>query len=498
MCFNKNLPLKELKPIHVLLFVLGVFLVLSPIVAFIPKNGWDLGFANVHFLTQNDFFKPVKQEKKDISKIVAKIDTSNIEALALVKHKNGSNGTMGAPDGGVLSTEAATKILFSEQGQANLERFFEKLKHVANNKSKIHILHYGDSQIEGDRMTAYIRQRMQNQFGGNGPGLIPAMNVYNTITFKQTYSENFKRYTCFGGPKLKNKKYGVMASSARFTAELDSVTLNNETAEKEAWIEIEPGKSAYSRAKQFSMLRMFYTNCVKPCGIKVFQNGTLIHEDSLVNDSKAHTFELSFATTPGKLRFQFNSIVSPTINGFSLEGDFGVQVSNIGMRGSSGTIFGSIDHAMLSKQYNELNAELFIMQFGGNAVPAFKDSSSVRNFARYFRGQLNTIKKIRPSATIIVIGPSDMSKLDNGIFITYPLLPYCVEQMKKVALETGSCYWDLFGAMGGLNSMPAWVEQGLAGKDYIHFSNKGASIASQLFFDAFAAEYAKWDGGKTN
>jgi hypothetical protein len=49
--------------------------------------------------------------------------------------------------------------------------------------------------------------------------------------------------------------------------------------------------------------------------------------------------------------------------------------------------------------------------------------------------------------------------------------------------------------MGGLNSMPSWVEQGLAGKDYIHFSNKGASIASQLFFDAFAAEFAKWQQG---
>ena len=28
--------------------------------------------------------------------------------------------------------------------------------------------------------------------------------------------------------------------------------------------------------------------------------------------------------------------------------------------------------------------------------------------------------------------------------------------------------------------------------DYIHFSNRGASIASQLFYDAFSSEYAKW------
>lgn len=88
-----------------------------------------------------------------------------------------------------------------------------------------------------------------------------------------------------------------------------------------------------------------------------------------------------------------------------------------------------------------------------------------------------------------------MSKLKDGVFQTYPLLPYCVSLLKKVVVETGSGYWDLYAAMGGTNSMPSWVDKGYAGKDYVHFSNRGASIASQLFFDAFAAEYAKWKKG---
>lgn len=450
---------------------------------------------NLRFLTKNEFLHPAKQEKKDISKLVAKVDTTSIDIDPLLKHQNGSDGNMGAPSGGALSAESATEINLSEIGRDNLHRFFEKLQNVAADKKKIHILHYGDSQIEGDRMTAYIRQRIQNQFGGNGPGLIPAMNVYATMTFKQTYSPNFTRYTCFGGTKLKNRRYGAMGSAARFTPEMDSAGLANETSIKEAWIEIEPGKASYSRAREYNNVKMFYNSCVKPCGLKVYQNGNLIHEDSLDTDGKSHTVELTFPSTPGKLKYVFSAAVSPTITGFSLEGDYGVQVSNIGMRGSSGTIYGSMDQALLSKQYGELNTELIIMQFGGNSVPFFKDSSSVRAYTSYFKGQLNTIKKLRPSAAILVIGPSDMSKLDNGVFVSYPLLPYCVAQMKKVTMDVGAGYWDLFSAMGGMNSMPSWVEQGLAGKDYIHFSNKGASIASQLFFDAFAAEFAKWQQG---
>lgn len=103
-----------------------------------------------------------------------------------------------------------------------------------------------------------------------------------------------------------------------------------------------------------------------------------------------------------------------------------------------------------------------------------------------------TIRKLRPSAAIIVIGPSDMSTFQDGAYVTYNYLPACVQAMRKAALEVGAGYYDLYAAMGGQNSMPSWVERGLAGDDYIHFSNRGASIASQLFYDAFAAEYAKW------
>ena len=501
--------MRELKTYHVLLFILAVMLVLAPVVYFAPEEGYDLGVTKIHFLSKEEFFHPKKQVKKDISKIVSMVDTSNLEIAIdetitsdpiklpvnkkLVKHKVKSKGNLGAPKGGELSDESTTNLHLSESAKANLHRFFEKMDKVAAEKSKLHILHYGDSQIEGDRMTSYIRQRIQNQFGGNGPGLIPAMNVYQTMSFKQNYSSNFVRYTCFGGFKLKNRRYGAMGSAARFTAEeYDSTDIANTNTIKEAWIEVEPSYSAQSRARTYNNVKMFYTSCVKPCAVKVYQNGKLIHEDSLVKDGKYHVLPLSFTSSAGKLKYVFSSALSPTICGFSLEGDYGVQVDNIGMRGCSGTFFGYLDHNVVSRMYNDLNSELILLQFGGNSVPYFKDSSSVRRYASQFQSQIRMVKKLHPSAAIIVIGPSDMSKFSGGIYESYRLLPYCVSQMRKVSSNEGAGYWDLFSAMGGLNSMPSWVESGLAGKDYIHFSNRGASIASQLFYDAFEAEFAKW------
>jgi hypothetical protein len=482
---------KQLQPFHVLIYLAGILVLLTGISFLVKGDKIDLFGMDVRFLSFNEALTPPKPvEKKNITNIV-QVDTLDIEGASAdttIKNTFESDGKMGAPAGGTLSAEAATTIQYNEKGQEALYTFFQKLDAAAKGK-KVRILHYGDSQIEGDRMTSYIRQRLQTQFGGFGPGTIPAKNEYNTITFKQTCSPNFIRYTAFGGASLKSRKYGSMNTAARFTPEMDSAQMAASTTIKEAFIEIEPTKTAYSRARSYNNAKMFYTSCFKPCKIKVYSGTTLVHEDSLENDGKYHVLSLEFPSTPSKLRYEFSASVSPTIIGFSLESDYG---DNIGMRGSSGTFFGKIDHNMASKMYADLNVEMVIMQFGGNGVPYMSDSSSVRRYAKQFKGQLYTIKKLRPSASILVIGPSDMSMQSIAGRVTYKMLPFLVQEMTKVSKEVGACYWDLFSAMGGENSMPSWVEKGLAGNDYIHFTNRGASIASQLFFDALAAEYVKW------
>ena len=487
--------MKEIKPFKVVLYIFSVMVLLGPVAYFAPEDGWKIDAFKFKFLTQNEIYHPKKQEKTDISDIIAAVDTTMLdEPIDPIQHKNGSNGDYGAPSGGEIFEIASTELIMNDAGKKNLDAFFEILSSVASEKKKISILHYGDSQIEGDRMTGHIRQMIQNQFGGNGPGLIPATNVYSTVTFHQTFSENFQRYTCFGGNKLKVPNYGAMASVARFTKEYDvDSTFNLDTLKAQTgWIEFGPSNSAYARAQSYNNVKMTYNSCVAPTKLKVYQNGAVIHEENLIQDGAQHTFKLSFPSTPGKLKYEFTGKISPNICAFSLEGDYGVQVSNIAMRGSSGTVFGHIRHSTLAPMYNELNTKMIIMQFGGNSVPFFKDSSSVRNFASYFKGQLNTVKKLNPGAMIIVIGPSDMSELKDGIYSTYKFLPYCVEKMKDATTAVGGAYWNMYAAMGGKNAMPSWVDKGLAGKDYIHFSNGGAKVVSKLFYSAFIAEYAKW------
>jgi hypothetical protein len=483
------LRMKETKIYQVLIFLFGVAILLGALTIVVPQKGWDLGLFKIRFMAKEEVLTPKKQEKKDITSIIEGVNTAVVEEIKPVKHKVTSEGNVGAPGKINYEINNASEVEKTAGSKKYTEQFFQKLKDLSGSKKKIHVLHFGDSQIEGDRMTGFIRQRMQEQFGGTGPGMIPAVNVYPTLAFQQSYSQNFVRYTCFGGPKLSNRKYGIFNSAARFTPQVPDSTMTEET---EAWIEIRPGNGAYNRAKIYNNVKMFYNSCVEPCKVKVYQGGTLIHEEDLLTDGDSHTLKLSFKSTPNSLRFVFTSKLSPNINGFSLEGDYGLQVDNIGMRGSSGTFFGAINQNSFANMMNELNVEMVIMQFGGNSMPAMKDSSDVREYARYFQGQLGTLRILKPNLAIMVIGPSDMSKLNNGVYETYPLLPYCVKQMKKASLAMNAGFWDLYDAMGGMNSMPAWVEKDLGRPDHIHFSIKGASVASQLFYDAFMSEYLKF------
>lgn len=482
--------MKEYRPINVLFFLLFTCLLLIPVVIFAPKDGYTIFGFNVRFLTWEKLINPVIQEHKNLS-FLSSVNVNDIEDQEFLNTKDSLSSSLGMPSKkGVLAVSSQTQIHMNSESKRTLFQFFKEISNATKKRNKINVCHYGDSQIEGDRMTAFIRQRLQTQFGGAGPGLIPVINVYNTISFRHNYSSNFKRKIIFGKEKLHSNKYGIMLSSAVF--ELDSNKTSN-GAPTEAWIEISPSNIAYSRCRAYNNLSVYYNSCNSECIVEVYDKGVLVHKDSLVSDGSPHVFKTRFPTTPQLMKIVFKSIKSPVFNGISLEGDLGVQVTNIAMRGSSGTSFRSIDFQSMSFMHSALNTKLILMQFGGNSIPYFKDSSSVRSYAISFRNQIKYVQKCAPNAAIIVIGPSDMSQYQEGIYSTYPFIPYCIKQMKKQSLSVGASFWDLYYAMGGKNAMFAWVNNGLAGKDYVHFTPKGSNLASQLFYDALISAYKQWE-----
>ncbi len=386
------------------------------------------------------------------------------------------------PDFSDIDTSKIQRLYFPR----NAKEFINQLKN--NLKSpKCRIIHYGDSQIEGDRMSAYIRNRLQGYYGGSGPGFIPIVQAYQQISANVTPSNNWKRYAAFDPThrRFSHKKYGAYTSISRFTKvfdfEKDSTSLENLPITK-ATIDIGVSQRSYALLRNVTSVGLHYGNVKSPTSIQVFNDGVLIKSDSLIMDGNYHKYNINLSVAPTNLKIEMEAKISPDFYGLTLDGDRGISLDNVAMRGASGTVFANMDAENFAQMYQQLQPKVLIFQFGGNTVPYLKDSSSVRNYAANLQNHLNWTRSKANNPSVLFIGPSDMTTTDNGELVTYKLLPYLNKVLKESCYENNIAYWSMFDAMGGKNSMKHWVDEKLAAKDYTHFSPSGTKVVSELFF----------------
>ena len=69
----------------------------------------------------------------------------------------------------------------SNEGIGPLDNFFSALKLDAP-KKVVRIAHYGDSQIEGDRISSNLRTKFIHEFGGEGVGFIPFEDIAECVS----------------------------------------------------------------------------------------------------------------------------------------------------------------------------------------------------------------------------------------------------------------------------------------------------------------------------
>lgn len=349
------------------------------------------------------------------------------------------------------------------------------------------ILHYGDSQLEGDRISGYLRQRLQAIFGGSGPGFIPIKQVYEQMAAHVTVSDNWERLAAFDPTQepVSDKNYGLYASLSRFTGRATMTSdssANDGAAAESTFIRINPSYRSYPALRRFNTIGLHYGNADAPVKVTVSSGDSVVNETLLIADGMYHCLEIRTGGTPEELRFIFEGVPSPDFYGLTLDGGKGISLDNIAMRGASGTVFSRLNPAGFKAMAGRLNPQILIFQYGGNTVPYMNDSTAIDDYTRYLAGNIRWVKRQIPDAMILFIGPGDMSTMVNGNMVTYPLLPYLDVKLREICSNNGWAYWSMFRAMGGENAMPAWVDQGLAATDYTHFSPKGSRLIAELFF----------------
>ena len=377
-----------------------------------------------------------------------------------------------------FAEKSSARIYFPNNDFHMMDKLFVSLQNCGRGPV-VHILHYGDSQIESDRITGFIREQFQKKFGGYGPGTCPAIQPIRSYTVVQGFSDSLPRYIADGTmrQKLPDDHYGVLAQMAKLKG---SVTLSFETCNN---------SKVYNRAKKFSQVRLLVGNTGENFTAKLRWG----KQDS-VQVLQAATPE--FSTITWKLDTMVTKVkldLSGTaeLYGVAMDGNSGVAMDNIPLRGSSGTFFTRISSHLLSAAMRELNVKLILLEFGGNYTPHIYSLDRVEKYKQMIASQIRYLRNLHPGAMIILIGPADMSQKINGELQTYPFLEENIEGMKQAALENGAAFWDMYQVMGGRNSMIKWVEHvpAWAASDYIHFTPTGAGRIADMFVQSFMNYY---------
>ena len=307
----------------------------------------------------------------------------------------------------------------------------------------VRVLHYGDSQIEEDRMSQQIREKLQALYGGQGCGLMPLAQTIPNKTVHQQLRMNGRfvqpaqgprRYLVYG-PKRDQREDGMYGVMGQVTMMNDSLVKGSEEVTAVCTPLIPTAQ--YTRWKVFADTSIHYTFA----GDTVFLSG------------------------------------HGAVYGLSQESDKGVIVDNIPMRGCLGLVFSKMDGTQLSSFYRDQHVKLIIMQFGGNAIPFNENPGTISGIVKGLREQVQYVQSCAPEASILFIGPSDMLTQEEGEWISYPMVSYMDRLLRKMALEENIAYFSLFRWMGGAGSMKRWQEIGLAGSDGVHFTRAGARKA---------------------
>ena len=469
-----------MKVYKILLFILCVNLLLMLLCIFFPEKGVPFGERRLFFPTLEEIMYKEKH-------LTAKEKLEIIEAglrMQFVMDSTAKVEQMAFNDSLRFYTNFfnnhPARIYLPDDDYSFFGPLFYSLNNCIKNNELIHILHYGDSQIEADRITGFIRQKFQEQFGGKGPGLIPAIQPIPSSSVEQAASENMERFTIAGNlvNEAGHNRYGILGQTVAINGG-GTITVATRNL-----------KSTFENAKDFSKVRVFVSRNSQNFSASL-QTGNNDPVTRTLPDEKSipSTLYWEFKTPIRKFELYFSG--NAEISAIALDGNAGVTVDNIPLRGSSGTFFTSIDVNTFLPILKELNVRLIILQFGGNRMPSLKSTKAIDEYTKSIAKQINHLYDIYPAAKILFIGPSDMSTMQDGRLKTYPYLIEAVQGIKETVLENGAAFWNMFEVMGGENSMIEWVKNNpaWAASDYIHFTERGAAKIAEMFCESLMIYY---------
>lgn len=329
------------------------------------------------------------------------------------------------------------------------------------------ILHYGDSPVTADSITADARSLFQEHYGDAGHGFVLIA----------------KPWAWYGhrGVDVQGKGWHVAPATQARARDgfhgLGGVSFDGET-----------GASSHIVLKE-DHARMEIQFLRQPAGgiLAVESEGQGIASIDTDGPDQEPGFQ-TVPLPPGAHEINLSVQRGPVrLFGASFERDSpGVIYNSLGLNGGQvQVVVRYFEKKHWTEQLQHQRPDLVVLNYGTN------ESVYADYIERYYPNELREVirrvKSAVPDASVLVMSPMDRGQRDStGRIVTVPTIPRLVEIQRQIAGETGCAFFNTFQAMGGEGTMARWYESQprLVSADFMHPLPAGARKVGVLLYRA--------------
>jgi LysM repeat protein len=347
----------------------------------------------------------------------------------------------------------------------DFESFYIKWKGLPS--QTIAIAHLGDSQVQPDYFTGKTRELLQNEFGNSGRGMIfpyAMAKTYSQSDYTSTFTGNWITGNSIQTPP--RVPVGISGFSAKTISDYASFAFHfKKDFASGPWI-----------IKLYCDVKAHYK-------IKFVQNNNnLIYDLDTIKNQNTQNY-IAFETEQLDTDFEFQIMRTFSDNTpFHLHGIIierkspGIIYHNLGVGGANFSAV--LYHTYFEKQFPELNADLVILDWGGNDI--LYTNMIAPNLEQTIRSVIAKVRKSNPMATIVLTSTIDMWRKNKHITAVTPF----ASLVKSIAFSEHCLFYDWLNISGGSNCMNTWVQNKIAQVDRIHLTIKGYQLKGKLFTEA--------------
>ena len=360
---------------------------------------------------------------------------------------------------------------FDTLADGPLYRFCARLADTAR-RTPVRIAVLGDSFIEGDILTADLRERLQSAYSGGGAGFAPMASPLTA--FRRTVKTQSKGWTT----------YNIMQRKAAPARLRENFYVSGWVSQPAAGASTRWESTDYrKRLDSCTTARVFFLS-PRDSRVEVTLNDAQRREFDIAGDDAVRQIAVS-APRVRSLAFKVLSGAEDFVGYGAVFEDRGVVVDNYSVRSNNGQAMFWTNPSVNAQINAMLGYDLVVLQYGLNIMqPGVKNYT---NYAGQIEKMIAYVRQCFPGAAVLVLGVSDRSVKTDAGFEPMDAIPHMLDCQRRAARNTGAAFWPTCDAMRALGGMEQFVKNGWAGKDYTHINYAGGRRVAWALFDAINA-----------